>query len=398
MSLPLIQSLHPQGRRIILRVDFNVDIDSGGHILNDFRIRESLPTIKYLLQNNNHLIIIAHLKRPRGESYEERRKSGYTLAPVANHLSNLLERFPVEFLTWRIDQNWPEIVKASEAHSLILLENIRFYPEEEENNLQFSEDLAKLGEIYVNDAFGVSHRKHSSVVGIVKFIPSYAGLLLQKEINVLSKIIYSPRRPITVIIGGAKISTKIKFIREFLSWTDNVLLGGALANTLLYVKGVGIGKSIYEKDADINEVKTLEITNPKLHLPIDAIASEDKSGKKEIEIVPIGRVGRNQLILDIGPDTRELFESIIRASSAVIWNGPMGYYELPVFAQGTEFIARVIAESEIFSVVGGGETIDFISKLGLIKEFSYVSSGGGSMLRFLTGEKLPGIEVLNVKG
>ncbi len=393
-SLSLIQSLQPQGRKILLRVDFNVDIDKQGNILNDFRIKESLSTIKYLLQNNNHLIIISHLKRPEGESYEERRNSNYTLAPIANRLSELLDGFPVEFLTWRINQYGNEISQAAEKSQIVLLENIRFYPEEEKNNQEFSEKLAQLADIYVNDAFGTIHREHSSIVGVTKFIPSYAGLLLQKELNILEKVVNSPSKPITVIIGGAKISTKIKFIQKFLLWANNVLLGGALANTLLYAQGIGIGKSAYEKDIDLKKIRTVEITNPKLHLPIDAIASEDKSGQKEIKIVPVGRIERNQSILDIGRDTQELFKSIINASATVIWNGPMGYYESPIFAQGTSFIARAIAESEAFSVVGGGETIDFISSIGLLRSFSYVSTGGGAMLRLLTGEKLAGIEAL----
>ncbi|HHD92503.1 MAG TPA: phosphoglycerate kinase, partial [Candidatus Portnoybacteria bacterium] len=325
---------------------------------------------------------------------EERINSNYSLAPIANRLSELLNGLPVEFLTWRVDQYINEIIQATEKRQIVLLENIRFYPEEEKNDQEFSEKLAQLANIYVDDAFGSIHREHSSIVGVTKFLPSYAGLLLQKELNTLGKIINSPSRPITVIIGGAKISTKIKFIQKFLSWADNVLLGGALANTLLYAQGMSVGKSVYEKDIDSEKMKTVEVTNPKLHLPIDAIASEDKTGQKDIKIVPVGRIENNQLILDIGRDTQELFKSIINASATVIWNGPMGYYESPIFAQGTGFVARAIAESEVFSVIGGGETIDFINKIGLLRSFSYVSTGGGAMLRFLTGEKLVGVEAL----
>ena len=376
-------------KKVLIRVDFNVPMSKDKNISSkeDWRIKATLPSIKYLLDQNAKIIILSHLGRPNGKAVQDLR-----LDPIAKRLEELLNKKII-----KLDDCCGEEVEKSiseiKSGEIILLENLRFYSEEEKNDIKFAKRLAGYGEIYVNDAFSVNHRVHASLVGIPKYLPSCAGLLLEKEMNTLSKVSDKPNRPLVVIIGGAKISTKIKFINKFLISADDLLLAGALANTVISAKGIAIGRSVTEKNMK-EEVKEIILTSPKLHLPVDAIASADPSGKGSSRIAPIGNTEEQEMILDIGPDTINLFEDIISKAKTIIWNGPMGLIEVDEFINGSKQIAEIVAHSKSFSIVGGGDSIALLEKVNLLDKIDHISTGGGSMLRFLVGDKLPGIEAL----
>ncbi|MFH0852642.1 MAG: phosphoglycerate kinase [bacterium] len=382
------------GKRVLVRDDFNVTVDKNGKVLDDFRIRASLPTIEYLLKNQAKVILMAHFGRPQGENFESRIKSQeFSLRPVAERLSELIGK-KVELLGDCFGSAVTERVGQMNDGDLVLLENLRFHPEEEANDDEFVKSLAKLGDIYVNDAFGASHRAHASIVKITQLLPSFVGFLLEREVDVLARARDNPEHPLVVVIGGAKISTKIKLIQEFLNKADHIILGGALANTVLHAQGLAIGRSMVELEA-VSEVQKLQITNTKLHLPVDVVVSIDKTGQEEKHVSAVGKIGREELILDIGPETQSIFDSVVKSSKMVIWNGPMGLFEVEAFAGGTRAMAESIAACpDCFSIAGGGETTCFLEKFGLLDKFSHVSTGGGAMMEFLAGEKLPGIEVL----
>lgn len=377
-----------EDKKVLVRNDFNITIDKDGKVLDDFRIRASLPTIKCLLANRAKIILMSHFGRPEGKVVEEMR-----LGPVQKRLGEFLG-MEIKLATDCIGPEVENLVNKLNSGEILLLENLRFHPEEEANDDEFAKKLAALAEIYINDAFGASHRAHASIVSITKHLPSYAGFLLQKEFEVLSKVLSNPERPLAVVIGGAKISTKMKLIEEYLKQADHIILGGALANTVLHAQGIAVGKSLIEEEA-IPELKKLQLTDTKLHIPLDVVTSADKTGQAEIKINPVGRTGEGELILDIGPETEKVFNSIIRASKMVIWNGPMGLFEVEKFSHGTYAMAQSISNCpSCFSIIGGGETTCFVEKFGLIDKFSHVSTGGGAMLEFLAGDKLPGIEAL----
>lgn len=384
--MKILRELEISGKRVLVRADFNVSLDKEGHILDDFRIRATLPTIKYLLENNAKVILMSHLGRPEGKISPQ-----YSLKPVAEKLKEFLGK-EILFAPDCIGQEAKSMALGLGSDQILLLENLRFHKEEEENNSDFAKKLAELGEIYINDAFGVSHRAHASVEAITKILPSAAGLLLEKEIENLARARNNPEHPFLVIIGGAKISTKIKLIRSFLNKAEDIILGGALANTVLWAKGIAIGSSFIEEKMK-PEVENLEITNTKIHLPVDALVSENKEGSQS-HLGPIGKTGEKELILDIGPDSEKLFSGVISNAKTIIWNGAMGYFENEAFAHGTIAIAKAIAGSSAYSIVGGGETIELLEKEGIIDSFSFASTGGGAMMEFLAGDELPGIAAL----
>jgi 3-phosphoglycerate kinase len=274
-----------------------------------------------------------------------------------------------------------------------MLENLRFHQGEEANDETFARSLAEMGEIYVNDAFAVSHRAHASVEAITRFLPSFAGFLLSKEIDNLLRARDNPDHPLTVIIGGAKMSTKIKLIQTFLNKAENIILGGALANTVLHAKGIAVGKSIIEESM-APEINKLEITDTKIHLPLDALVCSSREDISGCHPGPIGMTQQNESIFDIGFDSQKLFSRVINSSKMIVWNGPMGLFEVEAFAFGTKAIAEAIVGSAAYSIVGGGETVAYLEKIGLVDKFSFVSTGGGAMLEFLAGEKLPGLTAL----
>lgn len=378
-----------KNKKVIFRADFNVPLNERDEVeeKGDWRIKATLPSLNYLLDHGAAIILLAHLGRPKGEINEELK-----LNPVIKRLKELLGKKVVK-LNECICSEIKDKVKDIKPGEIIALENLRFCPEEERNDIAFAESLAECGDIFVNDAFGTSHREHASVVGIPKFIPSCAGLLLEKEINYLSNVLEKAKSPLVVVIGGAKISTKIKFIKNFLTKADDLLLGGALANTVIAAKGFAIGKSVSEGEM-IEEIRKMDLTDTKLHLPVDAIVSTDSSGEKESRIAPIGKTKEDEMILDIGPDTIRLYNNVLSEAKTVIWNGPMGLIEVDKFIKGSEAIANTIAQDSNFSVVGGGESVSLIENMNLINKIDHVCTGGGAMLRFLAGENLPGIEAL----
>lgn len=391
----VLEDFELKEKKVIIRADFNTPIDEG-EIKNCFRLEAVLPTLRYLISKKAKIILIAHLGRPNlnfnGE-LELREKNEFTMRPLALKLSDLLGQ-EVFFAKDCIGEIAEKEIDKLRPGQVILMENLRFYKGETENSLDFAKSLAKLGDIYINEAFGVSHRKHASIVGVPKFLPSGAGFLMDKEISNLSMILKEPKHPLSVIIGGVKISTKIKVIRKFLSKADNIALGGALANTVISAKGFAIGKSISEEDM-ISEVQNLNLTDTALHIPVDVVVSSDSSGDKEINVAPVGKTKEEDMILDIGPDTRNLFKEIIFQSKTIIWNGPMGLWEVEEFAEGTKEIARYISQADAFTVVGGGSSVSALEKLNLMDKINHVSTGGGALLEFLSEESLPGIEALN---
>ena len=334
-----------EGTRILVRCDFNVPLLKSGKILDDFKIRQTISTIKYLIKKRAKIILISHLGRP-----EKNKK--YSLKPIAQRLEKLLKR-KVRFINDCLGEKVEKEIKKIKPKEIILLENLRFYKEEEKNNKNFAKKLAELADIYINDAFGASHRAHASIVGISQFLPSVAGSLLEKEIKTLTNLLKKSKKPLIFIIGGIKIETKAKLINKISTVADFILIGGM------------INKEIEEKGIVLD-----------YHQKI---------------IKPIDEIGRGK---DIGPLTVNFFKEKIMSAKTIFWNGPLGQIEKKEFSRGTKEIAKIIIKSKAFSVVGGGETVEFINQLDLMKKFSYVSTGGGAMLEFLAGEKLPGIEVL----
>lgn len=379
------QANNLKGKRVLLRVDFNVPLTASGKVgvSEDYRIVRSLPTIKYLLSHGAKVIIMAHLGRPDGKVVESLR-----LDPVGHRLSHLLRK-PV----WKsydiIGKHIEEHVDSMKPGEIMLLENVRFDPREEKGDKRFARQLAKLGDIYVNDAFAVDHREQASVSAIQDYLPSYGGLLLEEEISHLGRALKDPDKPLVAIIGGAKISTKMKVIRNFLPVSSRILLGGALANTVLQVMGVSVGKSLVEPEM-FPEVRKLRLTDNKLVVPVDGYLARSYASKSG-RLDALADVRKSDLILDIGPDTLELYGDIIKSAKTIVWNGPMGLIETPAFAKGTAKLIRLLVDSRAKTIVGGGETVQMIRKMGLEKKFTFISTGGGAMLEFLEGKKLPGL-------
>ncbi len=375
-----------KNKKVLLRVDFNVPIGKEGIIdeKEDWRIKAAIPTIEYLLKKKAKIILMTHFARPEGKVVEDMR-----LGPVQDRLSQILN-LSVTKTPDCIGDVVKEAVEDMQVGEIVLLENLRFHKEEEENDEAFAKELASLGDIYVNDAFSASHRAHASISAITKFIPSYAGLLLEKEVKILSKAINSPKKPATIIIGGAKAETKLPVIKNLLNKFDHVLVGGVVANVILKAKGIDTGKSMLG-GIDPEEAKKIDLTNKKLYIPFDVMVCNSKI--KRVEITPVGKIG-DEKILDIGPETEDLFYNIIIDSKIIIWNGPMGKFENDHFASGTKRIAKALAKSKGYRIIGGGDTISALDKFGYLDKIDYVCAGGGAMLEFLSGKKLSGLEAL----
>ncbi|MFA6305247.1 MAG: phosphoglycerate kinase [Candidatus Gracilibacteria bacterium] len=383
-----------EGKKILLRVDFNVPINKkNGEIEDDTRIVESLPTIKFLTEKGAKIIIMSHLGRPDGTVKEELR-----LNKIGTHLSKLLNK-PVKKLDEILSENVKIEINKMQNGEIILLENMRFKKEEEECETNFTKELASLGEIFVNDAFGTAHRKHASTAGLAEYLPAYAGLLMEKEISELSKVLdQNPPKPVTMIFGGAKIDTKIGIIQHFLDKADYFLIGGGLANTFLFAKGINIGESLCEKDKSALAKQIIEKLNSKedaLNLPTDVIAAKELSNEAQTKEMAVESLPTDMKIFDIGAKTIEKFIEIINKSGTIIWNGPVGVYEYKPFLNGTKRVAEAIANHKCLSILGGGDTADAIKKLGIAQEkFTHISTGGGACIEFLSGDKLPGISPL----
>ncbi|MBU1046063.1 phosphoglycerate kinase [Patescibacteria group bacterium] len=379
-------------KRVLLRANFDVPLDEKGEITDDFRIRRSLPTIKFLIENEAKIILIGHLGRPDEIQNIRTRIQKLTLYPVAKKLSSLLDK-EVKFAKTCIGREAEKAVKNLKPGELLLLENLRFFPGETSNDDAFAKQLSSLGEIFVNDAFSSAHRKHASVVGIPKYLPSVAGLLFEEEVKVLGSVLEKPKRPLVAILGGAKLKTKTPCLINFLKIADHILVGGKIAPAILYVKGISLSPFILE-DGMEEKLVDLELTNSKLHLPIDALVGLRNHQPDYLRQSAIGKIRSEEQMFDIGPESVRMFSDIIQEAKTVIWNGPLGYIEDERFSNGTLAIASAILRSRSFSVVGGGDTNAFLAENNLRGKFDYVSTGGGAMLEFFSGNELPGIKAL----
>ncbi len=402
-----IKGLDIKNKRVLVRCDFNVPLDysfsPSPKILDDFKIKQTVPTIKYLIKNKAKVVLISHLGNPEeGQKFTQHHFSkkngaGFSLKPIALRLKELLGK-EVKFLDDCIDKEVEKQTMEMKIGEILLLENLRFHKEERENDRNFAKELSKLGDVYINDAFGCSHRAHASIVGIPEYLPSGAGLLFEKEVRILSKVLENPWRPLVVIIGGAKISTKSKFIKQFLEKADHLLIGGKIANTILIVKGICVGRP-WPSEETVKEIREFNLTSTKLHLPIDAIVSPNDTGKIYVRESAPGKVRKDELLLDIGPETVKIFSKIIEDAKMIIWSGPLGFFENPLFEKGTKDIAeKVVRNHQAFKIAGGGDTIFALSKFGLKDKFDHISTGGGAILQFLSGEELPGLKALGYYG
>lgn len=385
MKSRLIRELkNLKNKKVLLRVDFNVPLKTS-KVADDFRIKAGLPTINYLLSRGASVVILNHIGRPDGKVIP-----GLSNKPVAKRLSELLNKKVVQ-LNEVVGQTIKKAITSLKGGGIIILENVRFEKGEEKNDRSFAKKLASNVDLYVNDAFAVCHRQAASVSAITKYLPSYAGLLLEKEIINLNKVLESKLRPKIAIIGGAKLETKIKVIKNLLNKMDNVLLGGAVANNVLKEMNYEVGLSLVDK-TQLKLAKSILLN--KLRYPLDVVVAKSKN-KKAISIIKaVGKIKKDDIILDIGPDTVKFYSEFINQSKLVIWNGPLGYFEIPKYKKSSQAVAKAIANSQAFSVVGGGETVEMIKGLGLINKFSFVSTGGGAMLEYLEGKMLPGIKPL----
>ncbi len=389
MPKKTVRDIEVRGKRVLVRVDFNVPLQEG-RVGDDTRIRAALPTIRYLLEHGAAVVLMSHLGRPKGVDDRLR------LAPVGEHLSQLLGR-PVRTLSDCIGPGVEEAVRAMQPGEIILLENLRFHPEEEKNDLDFARKLAGLGALYVNDAFGSAHRAHASTEGVARYLPAVAGLLLERELEALGKVLEAPEHPFVVLLGGAKVSDKIGVIRNLIRRADTLLIGGGMANTFLKAQGYAVGDSLVEDEA-LETARELfsqaRSAGVGLALPVDVVIAERFAADAEPRIVPVEQVPAGWRILDIGPRTVETFRQAIRGARLVVWNGPMGVFEFPAFGGGTRAVAQAVAESGAFSVVGGGDSVAALQQLGLAERIGHLSTGGGASLEFLEGKPLPGVEVL----
>ena len=380
-------------KKILLRLDLNVPLDNG-KITDPTRIDKIIPTISFLLKNNAKVIILSHIGRPKGKI-----TSNLSLKPVCENLKNKLNE-GVRLITKNLKKINSSDLFNNHDEKIVMLENIRFYEEEEENNPTFAKHLASLADIYVNDAFSCSHRTHASIFEITKFLPSYAGLQLNIEIDALTKITSKIKKPITCIIGGSKISTKINIIKNLIPIFDNIIIVGGMANNVLKFKGHNIGKSIQEDNCNktIEEIFSLSIKeNCKIIYPEDVSVGKHLNGLPEIK--ELNNVSEDELILDIGPKSIKNINNIIEESNTILWNGPAGYFENPSFAKGSlEIMKKIIEKNKantIYSVAGGGDTVALLNSMGAVNEFNFVSTAGGAFLEFLEGKELPGIKALN---
>jgi phosphoglycerate kinase len=383
-----VRDIEVQGKRVLLRVDFNVPLQDGV-ITDDSRIRAALPTINYLLEEDAIVIAMSHLGRPKGKVVEALR-----LTPVAARLADLLER-PVAKLDDCVGAAVEQAVAAAQPGDVILLENVRFHAGETSNDPEFARQLAALADVYVNDAFGAAHRVQASVVGVADYLPAVAGFLMEKELAALGDALDNPAHPFVAILGGAKVSGKIEVIDNLLPKVERLLIGGGMANTFLKAQGYPVGDSLVEDDAlDIAQA-AMARGGDKLRLPVDVVVANAFEPDAESKVVPADQVPDGWRIMDIGPETLEGFGDVLRTARTVVWNGPMGVFEFEKFAQGTNALARLLAEAEAITIIGGGDSAAAIEQVGLADKMSHISTGGGASLEFLAGKTLPGVAALD---
>jgi phosphoglycerate kinase len=393
MNKKTVRDIDVHGKRVFLRADLNVPLDDG-KITDDTRIRASLPTLVYLLEQGASVILASHLGRPKGKVNDALR-----LKPVADRLGQLLGR-PVRMTGDALGPGVMTAVEKLRPGDMLLLENLRFHAEEEANDPGFAEALANMADVYVNDAFGSAHRAHASTEGITHHLPAVAGLLMEREVSALSRLMDKPAKPFHTVIGGAKVSGKLEVLESLLSRCQAILVGGGMANTFLAAKGHALGKSLVENEQLDNAVRIMEEARRKrvrFMLPTDALVAAQVHPRSQREVVPVSEVPKDWSIVDIGPETVAAYTAHLEKAKTIFWNGPMGVFEIAPFAEGTNAMARYVADRTakgVVTVVGGGDSVAAVEQLGLIEQMSHVSTGGGASLEFVEGKTLPGVAAL----
>ncbi len=385
-----VRDIDVKGKKVLVRVDFNVPIKDNV-VQDDTRIKAAMPTIQYLLDHGAAVILFSHLGRPKGGPDPK-----YSMKPVADYLANMTGK-AVKFASDCVGAPAEEAAAAIKPGDILVLENTRFHPEEEKNDLELAKKMASLAEIYVNDAFGSAHRAHSSTEGVARFLPAVAGFLMEKEIEYLGQAVEDPKRPFVAILGGAKVSDKINVIKNLLAKADTILIGGGMANTFFKAQGIPMGGSLVEGEVLDLAKELIALGGDKLRLPVDVVVAQQVEEGAETKIQPVGPIADGWKILDAGPETIAEYGKVIANAATVVWNGPMGVFEVPAFAVGTFGIAKALAESKCVSIVGGGDSASAIQKSGLADKITHISTGGGASLEMLEGIALPGVAALQDK-
>ncbi len=395
MAKKTIEDVNVQGKRVLVRVDYNVPLTPEGTVADDKRIVAALPTVKYLLEHGARVILCSHLGRPKGTVKPE-----FSLKPVVARLKELLPGVKIDFASDCIGEEAKEKAMALQDGQILLLENLRFHKEEEKNDPEFAKELASLAEIYVSDAFGTVHRAHASTAGVAAYLPAVAGFLIGKELSIMGQALEDPQRPFVAILGGAKVADKIGVIKNLLQKCDSLIIGGGMAYTFFAAQGYGIGDSLLDKDS-IGLAKDLmaeaESRGVKLLLPVDTVVAKEFAADAEHKTVKVSEIPDGWQGLDIGEESRKLFAEAIKAAKTVIWNGPMGVFEFPAFAKGTAAVAEACAKCQGTTIIGGGDSASAVKKLGYADKMTHISTGGGASLEFLEGKVLPGVAALNDK-
>jgi phosphoglycerate kinase len=395
MAKKTVTDIDVNGKRVLVRVDYNVPLNENGEVSDDKRIVASLPTVNYLIEHGARVILCSHLGRPKGVAAPE-----FSLAPVAKRLKALLPNVPIEFASDCIGEEAEKKAAALHDGEILLLENLRFHKEEEKNDPEFAKKLASLAEIYVSDAFGTVHRAHASTAGVAAYLPAVAGFLIGKELSVMGSALNDPKRPFVAILGGAKVSDKIGVIKNLLTKCDRLLIGGGMAYTFIKAQGFEIGKSLLDEE-NINLAKELMADAKKrgvqLLLPLDTVIADRFAEDAEYKTVDIDKMPEGWIGVDIGEKTCKLYADAIKDAKTVIWNGPMGVFEMKPFAKGTEVVAHACAECGGTTIIGGGDSASAVKKLGYANKMTHISTGGGASLEFLEGIELPGVAALNDK-
>jgi phosphoglycerate kinase len=390
MNKKTVRDIDLKGKRVLMRVDFNVPM-AGGAVTDDKRIRAALPTIQYVLDQGASLILMSHLGRPKGGPDPE-----FSLKAAAEALGKLLGK-PVQMASDCIGPQVEALVEALKPGEVLMLENVRFHKEEEKNDPEFARKLAVLGDVYVNDAFGSAHRAHASTEGIARYLPAVSGFLMEQELEYLSRATENPARPYVAILGGAKISDKIAVVENLLSKCDTLIIGGGMANTFLAAVGYNMQDSLVEESSLETARAIMGKASGKLLLPVDAVVADKFDAEADSQVVDVDKVPAGWRMLDIGPKTIEAFGQVLKGAKLVVWNGPMGVFEFPKFAEGTFAIAKLLATTGATTVIGGGDSASAVKKAGVAKQMTHVSTGGGASLEFLEGKVLPGVAALNDK-
>jgi phosphoglycerate kinase len=387
MNKKTVKDIDLKGKRVLMRVDFNVPMQDG-KVTDDKRIKASLPTIKYVLDQGASLILMSHLGRPKGGPDPE-----FSLRPAADVLASHLG-IPVKMAPDTVGPEVEAMAKELKPGEVLMLENTRFHKGEEKNDLDLAKQMAALGDVYVNDAFGSAHRAHSSTEGVARFLPAVSGFLMEQELEYLGRAVANPEHPYIAILGGAKISDKILVVETLLTQADKLIIGGGMANTFLAAKGLNMQDSLVEKESLETARSIMEKSGNKLILPVDAVIADKFEAEANTQTVDVDKIPAGWRMMDVGPKTLELYKQALKGARLIVWNGPVGVFEMPKFAEGTFALARLLADSGATTVIGGGDSASAVKKAGVAKQMTHVSTGGGASLEFLEGKELPGVAAL----